>query len=178
MKTSYFFILVTVFLIPLSSCQANTSLPYEPEQTEQLTNTAWPEDTSTPEYAFLPEDFIGEWVATEVAAVPDLTTSDFYPEKYIGHIIHIEKDCYYMDFWEGYLTPEDKPVEYYSIEEYDQWTYENIDNKVYFPYHWDPMLLLYKNNKERKEEIGIVIDADTLICVTGTGFYKYERIKQ
>jgi hypothetical protein len=128
-----------------------------------------------------PEDFIGIWSATEYIETNMFQTSDFYREKYLGNHIYITSDSYYS---EHYAEGDDMPkiIDHYFIKEV-------TDNDLQFWYRIhlsdlnvtksSALALCYVRSGESSDdvfqEVGIVLDRNHLICVTGSGWYVYTR---
>ena len=137
----------------------------------------WSRDSS--EYLYDPSNFFGTWEAVECVGVDKIQRTDFYPEKYIGHRIYISEDSFYMVFWEDILPEEEVAL----------WMIEAIDLEEFFTVkiHCDKpfpvsneknIALQYIKYKDSRIErhLGFIIDADTLICPTSSGWYRYEKI--
>lgn len=122
-----------------------------------------------------PSDFFGTWKAVECVGENKIQRTDFTPEKYIGHCIYIAEDTYYMDFWEGILPPE-KVV---------AWTIGEIDLEQYFilahcerpfPVSGEKCAALERITTYGSTlDLGFIIDRNTMICPTSSGWYRYEK---
>lgn len=122
------------------------------------------------------DDLLGVWSATTYLAGSEIQATDFTPDKYIGNIMSIEKDSFNMGHWSGILPPV-QVEQYVLIEECtDDYIIENRIESDLGDDEETLTILCYDTIEGVREEVGVVLDANHLICPTGTGWYLYEPI--
>jgi hypothetical protein len=123
-----------------------------------------------------PSIFIGNWVAVEYFNTSNIQAID--ADKHLGNTIYLKSDSYYSDYFDSLPA---QSVAEYCIEERN-----NEDFYIHYKISLnelgimeDHALVLYttetRSCSERKYDVGIIIDMNTLICNTGTGWYLYKR---
>lgn len=134
------------------------------------------EDSDGPCGSVSVNELFGIWSATTYVTGGNIQTVDFFPEKYIGNTMSIEKDSFNTGHWEGLLPP--AQVERYILTKKDRDSYI-VENRVSGDLGVDAKaltILSYERMDGVCEEVGIVLDHSHLICPTGSGWYLYEPV--
>jgi hypothetical protein len=118
--------------------------------------------------------FIGEWVAVEYFYTSNVQMTG--ADEYLGNKIYLRPDSFFSDYLDGFPAIS---VSGYLVEE--QSTDDFYINYTIFPYEvgveGDTLLKLHMiNDGAYSGDVGIIVDEDTLICNTGSGWYLYKRV--
>jgi hypothetical protein len=123
-----------------------------------------------------PYAFMGDWVATEYYNTHNFQMKG--ADEHLGNKIYLKPDSFYSDYLEGFPVIN---VSEYFVESQSDYDFQ-INYKIWLSelgIEGDYVFMLCateRNAYSHEMQIGIIIDADTLICDTGTGWYLYKRV--
>ncbi|MDR1329487.1 MAG: hypothetical protein LBK23_07810 [Oscillospiraceae bacterium] len=123
-----------------------------------------------------PENFMGDWVAVEYFYTSNVQMVG--ADGHLGNKIYLKPDSFYSDYLDGYPVIE---VSGYSVEEQSEYDlhigYKTWPSELGIADDSFLMLCMIKDYSvdSSKSNVGIIADADTLICNTGSGWYLYKR---
>ena len=125
-----------------------------------------------------PSDFFGEWVATEYIPTNNIQLTTFYPEKHLGNRIVLEADICYSEHMGNDF---DSSIDGYSIEEvsyYDLWTWYRTFLSEFGIESDSAPVLFCRDKLGYNSAVGVIKNADELICNTESGWYVYKRAEK